>query len=158
MPTRLAHLFLGRPRTRQQHYDALDGLRGLAVLIVIASHLSLLGFGLVPGLPVGGIGKSGVYLFFVLSAFLLTRLLLERTPARFADGRLWVGYAMRRVLRIWPLYLVVLALAWAITRAGAPWWHYQLDARQCCGTSPCGKATACSGASRSSSSSTCGCR
>ncbi|TAK39179.1 MAG: acyltransferase [Lysobacteraceae bacterium] len=127
MPTRLAHLFLGRPRTRQQHYDALDGLRGLAVLIVIASHLSLLGFGLVPGLPVGGIGKSGVYLFFVLSAFLLTRLLLERTPARFADGRLWVGYAMRRVLRIWPLYLVVLALAWAITRAGAPWWHYQLD-------------------------------
>ena len=51
MPTRLARLFLGRPRTRQQHYDALDGLRGLAVLIVIASHLSLLGFGLVPGLP-----------------------------------------------------------------------------------------------------------
>ena len=53
------------------------------MLIVIASHLSLLGFGLLPGLPVGGIGKSGVYLFFVLSAFLLTRLLLERAPAQF---------------------------------------------------------------------------
>src|SRR3546814_20292617 len=106
MPTRLAHLFLGRPRTRQQHYDALDGLRGLAVLIVIASHLSLLGFGLVPGLPVGGIGKSGVYLFFVLSAFLLTRLLLERAPAQFADGRLWSASALRRHLRIWPLYPV----------------------------------------------------
>lgn len=127
MPTRLAHLFLGRPRTRQQHYDALDGLRGLAVLIVIASHLSLLGFGLLPGLPVGGIGKSGVYLFFVLSAFLLTRLLLERAPAQFADGRLWSAYALRRILRIWPLYLVVLLLSWALTRAGVAWWHFQLD-------------------------------
>src|SRR3546814_17702763 len=92
MPTRLAHLFLGRPRTRQQHYDALDGLRGLAVLIVIASHLSLLGFGLVPGLPVGGIGKSGVYLFFVLSALLLTCLLLARATAQIADGPLWTAY------------------------------------------------------------------
>lgn len=127
MPTRFARLFLGRPRTRQQHYDALDGLRGLAVLIVIASHLSLLGFGLVPGLPVGGIGKSGVYLFFVLSAFLLTRLLLERTPAQFADARLWLAYALRRILRIWPLYLVVLAASWGVTRAGVAWWPYQLD-------------------------------
>jgi peptidoglycan/LPS O-acetylase OafA/YrhL len=127
MPTRFARLFLGRPRTRQQHYDALDGLRGLAVLIVIASHLSLLGFGLVPGLPVGGIGKSGVYLFFVLSAFLLTRLLLERTPAQFADARLWLAYALRRILRIWPLYLVVLAASWSVTRAGVAWWPYPLD-------------------------------
>ena len=127
MPTRFARLFLGRPRTRQQHYDALDGLRGLAVLIVIASHLSLLGFGLLPGLRLGGIGKSGVYLFFVLSAFLLTRLLLERAPARFADARLWAAYALRRVLRIWPLYLVVLLLSWVLTRAGVGWWHYQLD-------------------------------
>jgi peptidoglycan/LPS O-acetylase OafA/YrhL len=127
MPTRFERLFLGRPRTRQQHYDALDGLRGLAVLIVIASHLSLLGFGLVPGGGLGGIGKSGVYLFFVLSAFLLTRLLLERTPARCADARLWAAYALRRVLRIWPLYLVVLALAWSVTRAGVRWWPYQLD-------------------------------
>lgn len=127
MPTRIARLFLGRPRTRQQHYDALDGLRGLAVLIVIASHLSLLGFGLVPGLPLGGIGKSGVYLFFVLSAFLLTRLLLERSPAAFADGRMWAAYALRRILRIWPLYLVVLAVTWVMTRAGVSWWPYPLD-------------------------------
>jgi len=127
MPSPFLHLFLGRPRTRQQHFDALDGLRGLAVLIVIASHLSLLGMPLLPGLPLGGIGKSGVYLFFVLSAFLLTRVLLERSPGQFADARLWASYALRRVLRIWPLFLVVLALSWALTRAGVGAWPYRLD-------------------------------
>lgn len=127
MPHPLLRLFLGQPRSRQQHFDALDGLRGMAVLIVIASHLSLLGLGLVPGLPLGGIGKSGVYLFFVLSAFLLTRVLLERSPAQFADARLWASYALRRVLRIWPLYLTILLLGWALTRAGFGEWLYPLD-------------------------------
>ena len=69
-------LFLGRPRTRQRHLDALDGLRGLAVLVVIGSHLSNVGMLPRPGLS--GTGKSGVYLFFVLSAYLLTRILLQR--------------------------------------------------------------------------------
>ena len=76
-------MVLGRPATRQRHFDALDGLRGLAVLVVIASLMSLLGF--LPGVQAGGMGKSGVYLFFVLSAFLLTRVLLDRPPA--ADHR-----------------------------------------------------------------------
>ena len=120
--------FLDRPRTRHGHFDALDGLRGLAVLIVIASHMSLLGLGIVPGVSFGGIGKSGVYLFFVLSAFLLTRLLVERAPAGFADARLWMAYALRRVLRIWPLYLTVLAASWAATAAGVAAWPYPLDA------------------------------
>jgi peptidoglycan/LPS O-acetylase OafA/YrhL len=130
MPSPFLRLFLGQPRTRQQHFDALDGLRGMAVLIVIASHLSLLGLGLVPGLPLGGIGKSGVYLFFVLSAFLLTRVLLERSPAQIADARLWASYALRRILRIWPLYLTVLVLSWGLTRAGFESWHYQLDTEE----------------------------
>jgi peptidoglycan/LPS O-acetylase OafA/YrhL len=123
-----AGLFLGRPRTRHQHFDALDGLRGLAVLIVIASHMALLGFGGVPGVALGGIGKSGVYLFFVLSAFLLTRILVERTPAQFADPRVWAAYAMRRILRIWPLYLVVLVASWLATTFGMGAWPYPLDA------------------------------
>lgn len=120
-------LFLGVPQSRQQHLGSLDGLRGLAVLIVIASHLAHAGLDLVPGLRLIGIGKSGVYLFFVLSAFLLTRALLERTPAGFADARLWGNYALRRVLRIWPLYLVVLLLSWTLTVAGVDAWHYRID-------------------------------
>lgn len=117
--------FLDRPSSRSGHFDALDGLRGLAVLIVIASHLSLLGFR--PGVAMGGAGKSGVYLFFVLSAFLLTRLLLYRTPDEFLDARLWAAYALRRILRIWPLYLVVLLLSWGLTETGVVQWHFQLD-------------------------------
>lgn len=121
------HLFLGRPRARQNHLDALDGLRGLAVLIVLLSHLSNHGVLALPGLGFSGTGKSGVYLFFVLSAFLLTRVLLDRPPAKFADGRLWLDYALRRVLRIWPLYLVVLLASWLFTRYGVRGWHYAMD-------------------------------
>lgn len=118
-------LYLGTPRTRHDHLDALDGLRGLAVLIVLGSHLSNTRILPWPGLS--GWGKSGVYLFFVLSAFLLARPLLQRPPSGFADPRLWGNYALRRVLRIWPLYLVVLLSAWGLTMSGATGWHYRID-------------------------------
>jgi peptidoglycan/LPS O-acetylase OafA/YrhL len=120
-------LFLGRPRARRDHLDALDGLRGLAVLIVLLSHLSNYGVLALPGIGLSGTGKSGVYLFFVLSAFLLTRALLDRPLAKFADGFLWLDYALRRVLRIWPLYLVVLLASWWLTRSGVQGWHYAMD-------------------------------
>lgn len=103
---------------------ALDGLRGVAVLIVLGSHLSNAGLLVQPGLS--GAGKSGVYLFFVLSAFLLTLPLLAKPRRALTDPRLWAAYATRRVLRIWPLLLVVLLLGWALTSAGIPW-HYRLD-------------------------------
>ncbi len=109
------------------HLDALDGLRGLAVLIVIASHLSNAGMGLLP-FSMGGTGKSGVYLFYVLSAFLLMRLMLLRgARSGYGNARMWSDYVLRRVLRIWPLYLVVLLLSWALTMHGVAGWHYQLD-------------------------------
>lgn len=117
--------FLGPPRTRGEHVQALDGLRGLAVLIVIASHLSIAGWLPQPGLV--GTGKSGVYLFFVLSAYLLSHAMLGRSRADLARAGYWVNYALRRVLRIWPLYLVILLASWVLTRQGVTAWHYQLD-------------------------------
>ncbi|ODU51827.1 MAG: hypothetical protein ABS98_05745 [Lysobacteraceae bacterium SCN 69-48] len=117
--------FLGQPRTRGDHVQALDGLRGLAVLIVIASHLSNTGWLPQPG--VSGTGKSGVYLFFVLSAYLLAHAMLAKPLGALADARYWANYALRRILRIWPLYLVILLLSWGLTRAGVAAWHYQLD-------------------------------
>ncbi|MGL6291644.1 MAG: acyltransferase family protein [Silanimonas sp.] len=108
---------------------ALDGLRGVAVLIVLLSHAANAGLPVLPGFSLSGIGKSGVYLFFVLSAFLLTRLLLARPAGAWKSGAVWADYALRRVLRIWPLYLVVLLASFAITAIGAaPWWPYALDA------------------------------
>lgn len=110
---------------RGNHFAALDGLRGLAVLAVIGSHLS--NAGVLPGPGLSGFGKAGVYLFFVLSAFLLTQALLQRPAGEFAGARFWLNYALRRVLRIWPLFLVVLLSSWVLTRAGVPGWHYRMD-------------------------------
>ncbi|MDR6991848.1 acyltransferase [Luteimonas sp. 3794] len=95
---------------RSGQLDVLDGLRGLAVLIVLASHFS--GLGLIPRPAFHGVGKSGVYLFFVLSAYLLVRNLLRQPPGALRRADTWFDYALRRVLRIWPLYLVVLGLSW----------------------------------------------
>ena len=117
--SRWLHEALGRASpTTGGHLDALDGLRGLAVLVVMASHWSNAGVDLLPW-SMSGTGKSGVYLFYVLSAYLLTRLMLLRgARTGFGNTRLWGDYALRRVLRIWPLYLVVLLLSWFLTVRG----------------------------------------
>ena len=52
----------------KEHIRALDGMRAIAVLLVIAFHLRLPGF---------RAGFVGVDIFFVLSGFLITSLLLE---------------------------------------------------------------------------------
>lgn len=104
--------------------DVLDGLRGMAVLIVLASHFS--GLGLVPRPALHGVGKSGVYLFFVLSAYLLVRNLLRQPPGALRRADTWLDYALRRVLRIWPLYLVVLGLSWW-THTGGRTLLYPID-------------------------------
>lgn len=97
------------------------------MLVVLASHLSNYGLHLFPGFTLSGTGKSGVYLFFVLSAFLLTRILMDRPGQDYREPGFWADYGLRRVLRIWPLYLFVLALSWALTQAGYTGWHYQMD-------------------------------
>lgn len=111
--TRLFH----KESSAHLQFDALDGLRGLAVLLVLISHLSLVRMLAFGEFDFGGIGKYGVYLFFVLSAFLLTLPLLRMEPARFASPKTWLRYASRRVLRIYPLYIVVLLanLQWNAT-------------------------------------------
>jgi peptidoglycan/LPS O-acetylase OafA/YrhL len=79
---------------------SLDGLRGIAVLAVVLSHL--------PNLEFLG-GFFGVDLFFVLSGFLITSLLLEEWRAR-GDISLKAFYA-RRALRLLPALLEVLTVA-----------------------------------------------
>jgi peptidoglycan/LPS O-acetylase OafA/YrhL len=87
------------------HYVPLDGLRGLAILLVVFYHLFLPHrsfHGADPGilLQAAQTGWMGVDLFFVLSGFLITGILLEtRTQPHYL--RNFLG---RRFLRIWPLY------------------------------------------------------
>lgn len=109
---------------RDGHQPVLDGLRGLAILIVLLAHLTNSTYLPQPGLL--GAGKAGVYLFFVLSAFLLTAGLLARAPQDLRTPDMWADYALRRVLRIWPLYLSVLIASLAMTHAGVRFWPYPM--------------------------------
>lgn len=85
----------------------LDGLRGLAVLLVLLSHAAFEDLRPAPGVDLRGMGRPGVFLFFVLSSFLLTRQFLTAPPRSLAEPRAWGRYLARRVLRIYPAYLVV---------------------------------------------------
>lgn len=91
---------------------ALDGLRGLAVLLVVFRHAAYLG-GHANELPawlkVSMLnGWVGVDLFFVLSGYLIAR--------PFFSGRvfLWRIYLVRRALRIFPAYIFVIAIVGCI--------------------------------------------
>jgi len=84
--------------------DALDGLRGFAAIIVILSHTSNASMFFFPYLNAYGIGKSGVFLFFLLSSFLLSRALIKQGVAAFSKKSI-SHYAQRRFFRIYPLYI-----------------------------------------------------
>ena len=85
-----------RPRTR---IGGLDGLRAVAVAAVVTYHL---GYDRLPG------GFLGVDLFFVISGFLITTLLLAELEKR---GRIDLGaFYLRRARRLLPALLLVLAV------------------------------------------------
>jgi peptidoglycan/LPS O-acetylase OafA/YrhL len=77
---------------------------------VFLSHAAWAGVPLVPGLDFAGIGKSGVYLFFVLSAFLLTRNALAAGAEAYGLAAL-TRYTAHRVLRIYPAFTAYLVFA-----------------------------------------------
>jgi peptidoglycan/LPS O-acetylase OafA/YrhL len=103
---------VGRER-RDGHLPALDGLRGVAILLVLVYH-TIAQFPLVglwrPPVALARLGWMGVDIFFVLSGWLITRGLIAE---RGASGALRAFY-LRRALRIWPLYVLVVAMQCAI--------------------------------------------
>jgi peptidoglycan/LPS O-acetylase OafA/YrhL len=92
---------------RKFHIDSLDGLRGFAALIVVLSHTSNSGMFFAPWLDLRGVGKSGVFLFFLLSSFLLTLPLLDKGKKIFTMP-VMSHYWQRRFFRIYPLYTLYL--------------------------------------------------
>ncbi|QFS83750.1 O-acetyltransferase OatA [Roseivivax sp. THAF40] len=96
------HAHLRYLQTR--HFGALDGVRALAIAMVLYHH-SPVGAALTDGPVIAARGFLGVDLFFVLSGYLITTLLLrERDRSGSISLR---GFYWRRALRILPLYLVV---------------------------------------------------
>jgi len=123
---------LQRPSWLPSYIQELQGLRGLAVLGVVIYHCH-------PRLEGTWFyraslwGWAGVNLFFVLSGFLITSILLE------SRGRphYFRNFYARRALRIWPVYVLVLIVCylnapWFIgppvleAIRTAPWWAYIL--------------------------------
>ena len=111
----------------------LDALRGIAILVVMFHNEG----GVFPSLQLSRVfasGWMGVDLFFVLSGFLITGILLD---AKGSAGFFRNFYA-RRCLRIWPLYYAVVlfmfvgvpllrpGLTSMIFERSSPWWAYPL--------------------------------
>jgi peptidoglycan/LPS O-acetylase OafA/YrhL len=118
------------PAVRRAHDDAtdvavgpfrlgyrpqLDGVRGIAVLLVLTYHIGAVlwpdaRFWLAPG------GVLGLDVFFVLSGFLITSLLLDEADRR---GRVGLGgFAVRRLRRLVPALVGLSAFLLAISLAG----------------------------------------
>lgn len=116
-PTRLPHT----RHAGRGHLRALDGLRGLAILMVLGSHLFESNYR-AQGLLVRFTGRFffyglfGVDLFFVLSGFLITGILVDSL----SDPHFFRKFYARRVLRIFPLYYGVL-IALLLLTPGLPW-------------------------------------
>jgi len=100
------------------YFPNLNGLRFIAAFLVIIHHIEQFKlvlklenyFYTIPFILV--IGKLGVVLFFVLSGFLITYLLLAEESAfkKISIGKFYI----RRILRIWPLYFLILFLAFVV--------------------------------------------
>jgi peptidoglycan/LPS O-acetylase OafA/YrhL len=99
----------------RSYYPALDGLRGIAIILVLCCH----NFNFIPHFELGWVG---VDLFFVLSGFLITDILLKTKH----NKSFLQNFYIRRVLKIFPLYYGALLLFFLV----APFFqtlHVQYD-------------------------------
>lgn len=112
MNTEKSNLPLQRPAWLPTYLPELDGLRGLAILWVVFYHCN-------PRLKGTWIhyaslwGWAGVILFFALSGFLITSILLTTRD----KPKYFHNFHARRALRIWPVYILVLIVVYM----NAPW-------------------------------------
>ncbi len=96
--------------SNEVHLKGLNGIRAIAALSVVISHIlqNLVTFGL-PGQSGIELASYGVTMFFTLSGFLITfLLLLEKEKYRDVNIR---QFYVRRILRIWPLYYFYLLVS-----------------------------------------------
>lgn len=95
-----------------KYWPELDGLRALAVVLVMLAHAG------VPGFRMGGV--MGVGTFFVLSGFLITALLLREVDR--SGGIALRAFWRRRVVRLIPALVLVVAAVW-VSGVGPSVWE-----------------------------------
>jgi peptidoglycan/LPS O-acetylase OafA/YrhL len=119
-----AEIRIESARSSLPYIPALDGVRAAAVLMVMFYHARWF-FGRMPFAPIIQCGWVGVDLFFTLSGFLITRILMDARWKR----DYFRNFYLRRARRIWPLYFLLLGgvffYALATGTAGSVrWWAY----------------------------------
>jgi peptidoglycan/LPS O-acetylase OafA/YrhL len=112
-----------KPEPKSGYMPQLDGLRALAVGLVVLTHIT-------HSLSHAQGGWIGVDVFFVLSGFLITTLLVNEASAR-QDGKFSMGrFYLRRVFRLWPAYVAfilgTLVYARLFQTAQFTAWRHQL--------------------------------
>ena len=115
-------------KPHQQRIDWLDGLRAIAVLFVLWAHLPRLEGGgwILLGARAVGAAHLGVDLFFILSGFLITSILLaDSTKGSRMSVAAW--FWTKRILRLFPIYyltILVCLLIWPKLSYQACFLHY----------------------------------
>lgn len=89
---------------------ALDGLRAIACYLVVITHIGEAGW----SRHSTEIGTLGVMLFFTLSGFLMASLYLPGQKAPLY----WLGFMIRRILRVYPAYAAIILALWAAHHGG----------------------------------------
>jgi len=94
-----------------KHKYGLDALRAIASLIVVFGHIEGIKASnkIANWLPIIPSGYLGVILFFVISGFLITSLLLQEEVSNKSINI--KKFYLRRILRIWPLYYLILFIS-----------------------------------------------
>ncbi len=92
---------------KKMYFPELDGLRFFAFLLVFVHHYS--SYANIPLSVFAEFGWVGVDLFFVLSAFLFTKLLIAEFNK--TGGISFMKFYMRRIFRIWPIYFLFIAFS-----------------------------------------------
>lgn len=94
--------------SEKQFYGQIEGLRGIAILLVLVSHFVIVPY--FAELHFLKFGFWGVNIFFVLSGFLITELLLRALNRQEENKQILKTFYIRRTLRIFPIYYLTIAL------------------------------------------------
>jgi peptidoglycan/LPS O-acetylase OafA/YrhL len=121
MQTRVGEWNMGQPAEKDsrpfknaesmKHIQQLDSIRAIAVILVIISHW-------IPKLNVLPWGEIGVDIFFVLSGFLITGILLDNKKLhdalKVSQSRIIGNFIVRRTLRIFPIYYLMVFVHYVV--------------------------------------------
>lgn len=121
IPVFIFKRLLDKQPSNGRKLEEIDGIRGLAVLLVVADHTG--------AFYQSGQGGAGVWLFYVLSGFLLTNIMCSKLPESLTHIQL-VKYFIRRIFRILPLYYTILLFKFIFKGKNFQWFFRHITFQQ----------------------------